>query len=64
MQNFMRQFIRMGPGRWASIGHADLELPSGAIHVCPGMRFTRGTTHMGTDLAQLLDEEYEKDRAA
>jgi hypothetical protein len=33
----------------------------GANPITPGSVFVRGTTFMGVDLAELLDEQYEKD---
>ena len=61
MQNFIRNFIRIGPGRWKCVKASDYQSPGGRIQVCAGSRFFRGTSFMGIDLAKLLDEQYEKD---
>jgi hypothetical protein len=62
MEKFIRSFIRDGAGAWRCVAPADLDLPSGRIQVTPGSVFTKGTRFMNVDLANLLDEQYEKDK--
>jgi hypothetical protein len=38
-------------------------LPQGRVQVAPGTRLTREEKFMNVDLAQLLDEQYERDEA-
>ena len=40
-----------------------VETPDGRVQVASGTRFTRGTLFMGLEIARLLDEQEEKDRA-
>ena len=61
MENFIRHFVREGRGRWVCREPAEIRLPEGRVQVAPGSVFTRGTKFMNVDLAQLLDEQYEKD---
>ena len=62
MQNFIKCFVRDGFGAWRCVAPADIELPSGRIQVTPGSVFVRGTQFMNVDLAELLDEQAEKDK--
>ncbi len=61
MQQFIKHFVRESPGQWSCLEPATLDLPSGRIQVTPGSRFVRGTTFMGVDLAELLEEQHQKD---
>jgi hypothetical protein len=62
MRNFIKAFVRDERGAWRCTEPANLVLPTGRIQVTPGSVFVRGTRFMNIDLAELLDEEYEKDR--
>ena len=55
-------FRRNAPGVWECVAEVALELPSGRIEVVRGTVFVRGTRFMNVDVAELLDEEYEKRR--
>jgi hypothetical protein len=61
VQNFIKHFARE-PNGWRCIEPATLDLPGGRVQVTPGSVFTRGTSFMNIDLAQMLDEEYERAR--
>jgi len=61
LQQFIKSFLREAPGVWACIAPATWAGPP-RVQVTPGKRFTRGNTFMGVDLAQLLDDQYEKER--
>jgi len=60
MQNFIRYFIRVGPGVFTCVRDGEFCGPSGRIQVTVGTTFTRGSTFMGLDLASALEEEYQK----
>lgn len=62
VHNFIKHFVRVGPGIWTCCEHAELQLPEGRIQVTPGSQFTLGTRFMGIDLAEHLDKEYERSR--
>ena len=62
MENFIRYFVRLEPGKWTCVRNGELNGPTGRIQVTVGSTFTRGTNFMGVDLAQWLDEQYEKDK--
>jgi hypothetical protein len=57
----LRHFRRDEAGVWACVDPVELELPTGRIQVAVGERFRRGTTFMGVDIAQLLDEQARED---
>ena len=59
----MKHFVRTPAGDWVWVTPAELQTPQGRIQVASGTRFTRGTIFMGLELARLLDEQEEKDRA-
>ncbi|MGQ0651313.1 MAG: hypothetical protein ACT4P4_03440 [Betaproteobacteria bacterium] len=63
MQEFIKNFRRVGPGDWVCIEAATLMLPEGRIQVAPGTRFTLGTKFMNIELAALLEAEYQKSRS-
>ena len=64
MHNFIKHFIREGPGRWYCFEPATLDTPVGRIQVNAGTVFTRGTKFMNFDIAAALDEQYDKDPSA
>ena len=61
---FVRKFVRENDGVWRCVEAGELVLPAGRIQVAIGTRFTRGTRFMGVDVAQLLDEHYERHKPA
>ena len=61
MENFIRLFVRIGPGIWTCVRNGEFEGPNGRIQVALGTTFTRGTSFMGIDLAERLEEQYAKD---
>ena len=63
MKIFVRHFIREAQGVWKCVAPAELALVNGSIKVTPGSRFTAGTVIQGVEIAQLLEEEYERTRA-
>jgi len=56
VSGFIRSFARLEDGSWLCIRPAEWDSPWGRIQVTQGARFTPGTTFMGIDLAQVLDE--------
>jgi len=60
MQNFIKHFVREGPGVWSCVEPGEIHLPQGRVQVTPGTRFTRGSMFMGVEIARLLDEQYEQ----
>jgi hypothetical protein len=60
MENFIKHFVRVGPGIWTCVRNGEFQSPNGRIQVTVGTTFTRGTNFMGMDVAQWLDEQYEK----
>ncbi|HUQ73566.1 MAG TPA: hypothetical protein VM183_02485 [Burkholderiales bacterium] len=60
MLNFIKAFVRDRYGAWRCVSPATIELPGGRIQITPGSVFMKGTRFMNVDLAELLDEEYEK----
>ena len=64
MEHFIKRFRRDGLGVWTCVSPAEFNLPMGRVQVAVMTRFTRGTTFMGVDVAQVLDDEYERQRAA
>lgn len=63
MRKFIHCFVRDGRGLWRCVAAGSLDLPSGRVQVVPGSVFVRGTRFMNVDLAELLEEHYEKDQA-
>ena len=63
MDGFIKHFARDPYGAWLCIEPATLQLPQGRIQVAPGTKFTRGTKFMNVDLAELLEEEYQRQQA-
>lgn len=62
MDGIISHFVREGEGAWACVQAATFDLGTGRIQITPGTRLRRGKKYMGVDLAQLLDEHYEKTR--
>ena len=60
MENFIKHFVRVGPGIWTCVRNGEFITPNGRIQVTVGTTFTRGTNFMGIDLAQWLDEQYDQ----
>lgn len=60
MENIIRHFVRIESGKWCCVRPADFHGPHGRIQVTIGSTFTRGSSFMGVDLAQWLEEQYEK----
>lgn len=60
VENFIKHFVRVGPGIWTCVRNGEFVSPKGRIQVTVGATFTRGTSFMGMDLAEWLDEQYEK----
>ena len=60
MENFIKHFVRIAPGHWTCVRNGEFDGPNGRIQVTAGSIFTRGTHFMGADLAQWLDEHYER----
>jgi hypothetical protein len=63
MQDVIKHFARAPTGEWVCVAPVELQTPGGRIQVATGTRFTRGTLFMGLELARMLDEQEEKDRA-
>jgi hypothetical protein len=62
MHDFIKHFIREGRGVWVCVEPGTLELPSGRIQVTAGSCFIRGTIVMGIEIAELLEDQFQKDR--
>jgi len=60
VEAFIRYFVRINAGKWTCVRNGEFDGPNGRIQVTVGSTFVRGTNFMGIDLAQWLDEEYEK----
>ena len=57
MDDCTKNFVRHPGGAWECVAPAELNCPHGRIQVAPGSRFTRGTTFMGVDIAEWLEEQ-------
>ena len=62
MDELIRHFVRIEPGKWTCVRSAEFNGPNGRIQVAIGSTFTRGTNFMGVDLAEWLEAQYERDR--
>ena len=62
MQKFIKHFVRERQGVWSCVEAVEVHLPHGRIQVSPGTRFTLGSTFMGVEVAQLLEEQYEAEQ--
>jgi hypothetical protein len=60
VRKFLKAFAREDWGTWRCIAPADLNLPSGRVQVTPGTVFTKGTSFMNVDIAELLEAEYQR----
>lgn len=60
VREFLRHFVRIEAGQWTCVRAGEFNGPDGRIQVSIGSTFVRGTNFRGVDLAQWLDEEYEK----
>lgn len=60
MENFIRHFVRIEPGKWTCVRPGEFEGPTGRIQIAIGSTFTRGTDFKGIDLGCWLEEEYQK----
>ena len=61
--DFIQCFRRDSPGHWTCTRPCEIDLSGGRIQVAAGTIFTAGTRFMDVDIAALLDEEFEKERA-
>ena len=64
MRDFIRLFVRIGPGIWTCVRNGEFHTEAGRIQVAIGTTFTKGTHFMGMDLANALETEYEKNSNA
>ena len=62
MGKLTEHFVRLEPGKWTCVKSAELDGPNGRIQVAIGTTFARGTPFMGVDLADWLEEQYERDQ--
>lgn len=60
MENFIKLFVRIERGKWTCVRDGEFVGPTGRIQVSIGSTFTKGTNFMGIDLAEWLDEQYDK----
>ena len=60
VENFIRHFVRVSAGTWTCVRDGEFTGPNGRIQVTVGTTFTRGTNYMGMDVAQWLDEQFDK----
>ena len=51
-----KAFYKNSDGSWTSVQVADINTPTGAIRISPGMIFRKGRTLCGVDVATLLDQ--------
>jgi hypothetical protein len=63
MQDVIKHFERTPAGEWVCVAPVELQTPDGRVQVATGTRFKRGMLFMGIELARILDEQEEKDRA-
>jgi hypothetical protein len=59
MDKFIKHFIRESDGAWMCVSPALWDGPP-LVVVTPRARFTLGTMIAGADLAQLLEDQYQK----
>ena len=62
MEEMMKHFRRIEPGKWTCVRSGEFQSPTGRIQVAVGTTFTRGTMFMGYDVARALDEHYDHTR--
>ena len=64
MRNFIRHFERERDGVWRCKTFASLHLPEGRkVEIAPLTVLVRGSSFMGLDLAQMLDDQHQLDTA-
>ena len=63
MEEMMKYFLRIEPGKWTCVQSGEFQSPTGRIQVAVGTTFTRGTMFMGYDVAKALDEHFEGTRS-
>jgi len=63
MHDIIKHFVRDQAGIWICIASTEIEGGHGRLRVGVGERFPHGEKRMGVELASLLDELYEADRA-
>lgn len=61
MPQFIRCFVRTGPGTWRCISPAYIDLPGGRIEVAIGCVVKKGRKFMNVDLAALLERQDEEE---
>ena len=62
MRDFIKCFRRDSAGHWTCTLPCEIDLPGGRIQVAAGTVFTAGTLFMDVDIAELLDDEHEKNQ--
>jgi|SRR4051812_20951207 hypothetical protein len=60
MHSFYRAFHRNADGSWTCTAPATLNHPRGRVQVTEGSTFFRGTTFMGIDIVEWLEEQHEQ----
>jgi hypothetical protein len=60
MHDFIKHFVREGHGVWICVEPAEFQLPQGRIQIAAGTRFTLGASFMGIEVAEALEEQYER----
>jgi hypothetical protein len=60
MEQFIKHFVRQGPGRWGCVQSCTFESAVGRIQVATGTLVMRGVKFMNFDLAEALETEYAK----
>ena len=63
MQDFIKHFVRTSAGEWMCVTPVELQTPQGRVQVASGTCFTHGKVFMGLEIARMLDEQEQKDRA-
>lgn len=56
MKDFYRAFTRNADGSWTCVQPTTISHPAGRIQVAEGARFYPGSSFMGVDIAQLLED--------
>lgn len=56
-QEFVQHFCKNADGSWTCTSAATLSTPQGRIQVTAGSRFYSGTSFMGFDLANWLEQQ-------
>ena len=54
--NLIEAFRQNADGSWSCVRPTTLEHPAGRIQVTPGNTFRKGTSFMGIDVAEWLDQ--------